>query len=509
MTRAVGRTLAAALIVALAAGQAVAAQGNAQNGKKIYERKCWWCHGKSGEADGPGAGFMIPPPRDFSLGVYKYKTSGAESPVPRDEDMYGIITNGMPGTSMPSWKEVLNEQERWDLVAYIKSLTDMFEEGKNPPPVNFGDRVASSAESIEKGKKLFTEAKCIECHGQAGRGDTMKKLKEDSGARVWPRNLWKPWTFRGGVEPENIFARISNGIPNTPMPAHAADKTGGGKLSVEDRWHVVNYVMSLADPERQIKEGATVVPGAQVESLPKDENDPAWDEIPSAAFRLVPQIIQKERFFIPANDLIVVKVAFTSDKVAFLLLVDDRTKSIVGDTTAEGLAWDELKPDAVAVQTPAVVPESSEKPYFGHGDGAHPVSMMYWASGAAGQADVSKFMTASGAGARTEGDAAAAGFTSHASYHEGTWKIMMTRKLATPNKDKETQFEVGRFIPIAFANWDGSNGEGGSKHTMTTWYWLLLKPATGSEVALYPALVFALLVGGQFAFSIMGRRKKR
>ena len=33
-----------------------------------------------------------------------------------------------------------------------------------------------------------------------------------------------------------------------------------------------------------------------------------------------------------------------------------------------------------------------------------------------------------------------------------------------------------RFIPVSFANWDGSNGEVGSKHTLTAWYWLYLTP---------------------------------
>lgn len=498
--------LAAALLLA-APYPALAAKGNPENGEKIYMKKCWWCHGKEGEADGPGADFMMPPPRDFSMGVYKYKTSPPDRWIPRDEDLFAMISNGMPGTSMPKWGDILNEQERWDLVAFIKTLTDMFEDNPNPPEISYGTKVASSPESIEKGKKLFKDAKCYECHGEQGRGDTIKKLKEDSGAKLWPRNLAKPWTFRGGYTPEAVFARITNGIPNTPMPAHAAEKTGAGKLSVEDRWHVVNYVMSLADPTRQVIEGDIVIRGLQMEQLPKDENDPAWEGIESTAFRLVPQIIQKERFFTPANDLISAKAAFTNDEVAFLLLVDDRTKSIVGDNIAAGLAWGELKSDAVAIQFPVEIPDSSEKPYFGHGDGSHPVNMLYWSSGSVDKQNVGMTLTATGSGTREPSDAAAAGFTTSATYDNGTWKVMMKRKLTTPNADKDIQFEVGKYIPIAFANWDGSNGEGGSKHTLTTWRWLLLKPETGSEVVMIPAAVFAILVIVQFGFAITGRKK--
>jgi len=506
--RNISRSLAAGAVFVLLASPAVpAATGNPENGEKIYLKKCWWCHGKEGEADGPAAKFMIPPPRDFSGGVYKYTTAKPGSEVTRDEDLFNMITFGMPGTAMPSWKEVLNDQERWDLVAHVKKLTDLFEGVANPPEISYAGKVASSPESIEKGKNLFKEAKCFECHGEAGKGNTIKKLKEDNGARVWPRNLTKPWTFRGGVTPEAIFARISNGIPNTPMPAHAAEKTGAGKLSVEDRWHVVNYVMSLADDTRRVREGEIVVKGAQTPQLPKDEKDPAWDTIDSTAFFLVPQIIQKERFFIPANDLVMVKAAFNDEELAFLLELDDRTKSVAGDTVAEALAWDELRPDALAIQTPVVIPDSLEKPYFGHGDTTHAVSMMYWSAGGVDKPGSGRLLTATGAGSREQSDAAAAGFTASASYDRGTWKVMFKRKMTTANTGKDTQFEAGRYIPIALANWDGSNGEGGSKHTMTTWYWLLLKPETGSGVYTYPAGVFLVLVIGQLAVAMAGRKR--
>jgi len=503
-----GKLLLIVLATAFFASPVFAAQGNIDNGKKLYTKKCWWCHGKTGEADGPAAGFMIPPPRDFSLGVYKYKTSpfDADFDLPRDEDLFRAITDGLPGTAMPSWKQILNEQERWDLVAYIKSLTDMFEEAENPAPINYGGKIASTPESIEKGKKAFQEAKCYECHGKTGKGSLIKKLKEDSGARVWPRNFTKPWTFRGGYTPEAIFSRVTAGIPNTPMPSFAADKTGKGKLSEEDRWHVVNYVMSLADPRRAVQEGMTVVKGAPTPELPKDEKDPVWDTIESTAFYLVPQIIQKDRFFTPSNDLIIVKAAFNDQDIAFLLEVDDRTKSLVGDKIAETLAWGELHSDAIAIQFPVDIPKASEKPYFGHGDGSHAVSMMYWSSGTADAPNTSAMFTATGTHKREDSDTTAAKFTVSASWEDGTWKVMMKRSLTTPNKDKDVQFEAGRYIPIAFANWDGSNGESGSKHTLTTWYWLLLQPESGSRVVVWPGAIFLILVVGQFLLAARLRK---
>ena len=59
-------------------------------------------------------------------------------------------------------------------------------------------------------------------------------------------------------------------------------------------------------------------------------------------------------------------------------------------------------------------------------------------------------------------------------WYEGRWQVIMKRKRA--GIDGEISFSEGDFIPISFANWDGSNGEKGAKHTLTTWYWLLLPP---------------------------------
>jgi len=477
----------------LAPLSAVATSGNAENGKKIYMKRCWWCHGKTGEADGPAAEFLIPPPRDFSMGVYKYKTSQAKDMVVMDEDIFKRISLGMPGTGMPAWSDMLSETDRWDLVAFVKSLTDMFEEP--PTKLDYSGKIKSSPESIEKGKKAFQEAKCFECHGQTGKGSLIKKLKEDSGKRVWPRNLTKPWTFRGGTAVEDIYSRVTNGIPNTPMPSFFAETTGKGKLSEEDRWNVANYVRSLFDESNHVKEGENVVKGIYREEMPKDEKDSAWDDAVPTAFRLVPQIIQKKRYFTPTNDSVQVKAFYNKEEVAFLLQWDDRTKSIPGDSDAEALAWDGLKPDAIAIQTPVKL-EASAKPYFGHGDATHPVSMLYWNSTGA-----TAMMTTKGSGTREDSDAKAAGLSSTASFDNGTWRVMFKRKLATPNLEKDTQFKAGEYMPMAFANWDGSNGEGGSKHTLTTWYWLLLMPDTGSSVVMIPGAVFLALALGQLAIA--------
>jgi cytochrome c oxidase cbb3-type subunit 2 len=91
-------------------------------GKEIYTKMgCWKCHGKTGKGDGPSSDTLeddwkIPiQPYDFTKGT---NLKGGNS----DKDIYLRFTTGMSGTPMPSFADSLNEEERWYLVHFVKSL---------------------------------------------------------------------------------------------------------------------------------------------------------------------------------------------------------------------------------------------------------------------------------------------------------------------------------------------------------------------------------------------------
>ncbi|MBT5982059.1 MAG: c-type cytochrome, partial [Acidiferrobacteraceae bacterium] len=171
--------------------------GDAEKGEEIYVQRCTLCHGEEGDGMGPAAERLNPPPRDFTMAQYKIRTTAFEEIVPVDSDLVRMIHDGMPSTAMPGWGDVLTEQDINDLVAFLKTLAGL-EEEEPGQVIDYGVQVPISPESIETGRKLFHEDdRCSECHGQAGKGDAVKKLKDDSGYRTWPRNLTKPWTFRG------------------------------------------------------------------------------------------------------------------------------------------------------------------------------------------------------------------------------------------------------------------------------------------------------------------------
>ncbi len=486
----------ALLVSVLMAAPALAAGGDAEKGKIIYEKRCIWCHGADGDGLGAAEKYLNPPPRSFEDGQYKIKTTQFEDMVPTDEDIYRMVKDGMPGTAMPGWSQLLSEQDMWDVVQYVKTFAGYDEETAGPQ-VDYGTQVVSSPDSIAKGKILFEDGdRCVECHGKSGKGSATKGLKGDLKERTWPRNLTKPWTFLGSNDPKDIFTRVTVGIPGTQMPSFA-DPKSKKKLSIEERWNVANYAASLAKTEEVVNPANTVIKAEKAEGdLPATPDDERWGQTVSTTFVLVPQIIAKQRFFKLSNDTITVRAIYNEKAIAMLLEWDDRTKSIPGDELAEKIADRPMSEDGVAVQLPVVIPTEMEKPYFGMGDATHPVNIWHWKSGTKEAPESIALANATGFASIEKRETGDSGLQAKSSYNDGTWRVLVTRSLTTADAEKDLQFVGGKFIPVAFAAWDGSNSEAGSKHTMTTWYWLLLKPAASSMPLIMGLLIAGLLFGG-------------
>lgn len=502
--------LAAMLLPALASAK----PGDAKKGEEIYQKRCWWCHGEEGAGDGPASEFLRPPPRDFTMGIYKFKSTPFEEIIPSDADFMamikgGVQTNhipnweGMNDSSMPGWGDLLSDDDIWDLVAYIKGIVEY--EQPEEGPLDFSKKVASSPESIAKGKTIFEDI-CAECHGELGRGDGSKSLKDDAGFRTWPRNLSKPWSFRMTNGPEGIYTRLTASIQGTQMPS-LADPVSKKKLSEEERWNVANYAASLEAPYKKPGDN-TVVQGLKVEGeVPAATDDPIWETATITSFFMIPQIIKKERYFTPSINSISVRAAYNSKEIAFLLEWDDRTMSVPGDEKAAEIADEVFFNDSVAIQFPVEIPSGTEKPYFIMGDATRPVNFWQWTSQSSDKGQSLALINAKGMDKTETRNIAEAGLTSQGKYDKGTWRVVIKRPLATEQKDKDIQIVEGKFIPIAFAAWDGSNGETGSKRVMTTWHWLFLKPETGTGVYLWPIIIALLIFGGELLLLRNFRKK--
>ena len=146
--------------------------GDPARGKAVYEKKCMLCHGEQGDGAGPGAAQFEPRPRDFTKGKFKIRTS-VSGQVPTDTDLFRIITDGMPGTSMPGWK-ALSEKDRWSLVAYLKTFApEAFKAA--PKPAVLPKEVASSKESLARGKEMYRPSSATSATAPAG-AETARRL---------------------------------------------------------------------------------------------------------------------------------------------------------------------------------------------------------------------------------------------------------------------------------------------------------------------------------------------
>ncbi len=87
----------------------------------LYREHCVHCHGTTGNGLGPTATFLNPYPRDFRLGVFKFKSTpvGAK---PTRRDLKRILNEGIMGTSMPSFR-LLKDEELEALVDYVIYLS--------------------------------------------------------------------------------------------------------------------------------------------------------------------------------------------------------------------------------------------------------------------------------------------------------------------------------------------------------------------------------------------------
>jgi mono/diheme cytochrome c family protein len=89
-----------------------------QSGKSLFLKAaqpiaCAFCHGDAGDGKGLMGMGLIPPPRNFTCGAMMNGIS--------DGQLYWIIKNGSPGTGMPPFASLADEQV-WQLVRYIRSL---------------------------------------------------------------------------------------------------------------------------------------------------------------------------------------------------------------------------------------------------------------------------------------------------------------------------------------------------------------------------------------------------
>ncbi|MBI3820413.1 MAG: c-type cytochrome [Planctomycetes bacterium] len=489
-------------------------------GQSLYIQNCAGCHGNDGRGDGPAAKYLNPKPRDFSTGLFKL-TSTPQSELPTDEDLLRTITNGMPGSAMPSW-ELLSDPDRREVVTYIKTLVKFYDEdeqkwinryemGDVAKPVAIPEETQRSLESTARGKLAFRKAECFKCHGNDGRGDGQQaaSLKDTLGFPIRPRDF-TAGIFKGGNEPKDIFKRISTGLNGTPMPAH--DQA----LTVAERWDLVHFILSLGRPgaqemAKQTRRNITVhkMPPSTDWSNPKGA---AWDRVPDLYIALMPLWWREHR-----TEGLLVKAAHDGTNIYIRIAWEDATMNntaVRSEDFRDGVAIQFARtPDAPFIAMGAGVedvniwlwkaernggPEALaevETQYPNYDVLDYP-EMQDWKPGTANASkrrlrDMGPKFAAGWAAGNPVSDPnvkspvenlAAHGFSTlthlksameHVSgkglHATGSWTVVMSRPIAAADTT-EAALDPGRHIPVAFAVWDGDAGDRNGQKSITIWH---------------------------------------
>ena len=180
-----------------------------EQGRRVYNFRCYYCHGYSGNAHTLAASFLMPKPRDFTM------TSPKDLKKSRMRDS---IRNGRPGTAMKSFSSVLSSDEIDAVVDFIQQefMLDKAENTRYHTEDNgwFNHERYSAAfpfalgkipldtpwdqlspEQVE-GKRMFMTS-CITCHDRAN--------VNDEGA---------PWEARPVSYPRSQYNAGDYSLPN-------------------------------------------------------------------------------------------------------------------------------------------------------------------------------------------------------------------------------------------------------------------------------------------------------
>lgn len=192
------------LIFLCSASTAVAEASRPADGRDLYNARCYFCHGYSGNARTQAAAYLQPPPADFTRADPRRLTP---------QYVFGVLEAGRPGTAMKSFKGLLSRDEMQRLALFVVSefVERKAENTRYHTPQNgwenhsryriaypFANGEISLSQPWEslspeqaEGKRLYL-ATCITCH--------------ESGVAEEPAAVWEPRPLsypRNGYSPSN------------------------------------------------------------------------------------------------------------------------------------------------------------------------------------------------------------------------------------------------------------------------------------------------------------------
>jgi hypothetical protein len=309
---------------------------------------------------------------------------------------------------------------------------------------------------------------------------------------------------------------------------------------------ILFVTFSLGNVPKVDSQGVVLVSRFMEGELPTDDpNSKLWDEAIPLKIPLSSQVNFKPRIYDATVSSLTIRSLNNGRQVAFLLEWNDPTRN-VGALKAEEFV------DAAAIQHP--VDLEKEKTWFCMGMPGALVNIWYWNAGWEEDLKGSKEGVATSLGGGwdyypfqeedvfyagrvggsfwsspkretsvedlnsgrmqtlTAQPAASQNVSGKGVWHEGSWKVVISRAFTSPDEG-DTQFktteETRKLRPIAFAVWDGGNGEVASRKAVSAFYFLDISTATGSRGYSFALTALFLTIGAEAGLVWWFRRRKK
>jgi len=92
------------------------------HGRVLFQKmECWKCHGPQGHGDGPSASTLTDS-KDNPIRPYNFASGSRFKCGETNQDLYQIFMTGLDGTPMPSFADVIQPNDAWDLVHFLRTL---------------------------------------------------------------------------------------------------------------------------------------------------------------------------------------------------------------------------------------------------------------------------------------------------------------------------------------------------------------------------------------------------
>jgi len=213
--------------------------GRAKTGAEDYRRYCVVCHGVLGDGNGESAQWVDPKPRDFTLAIFKCRSTPTGT-LPTDQDLFDTIARGLDRSNMPPWN-TFTRQERADLVAWIKHFSPRWQTEKPGTPIAIPAEPEVTAERVKAGQEVYNRVQCWKCHGAEGKanGPSASTLQDDLSRPILPYNFAEEGRFKCGSTNQDLYRIFMTGLDGTPMPSFADN------IKPDEAWDLVFYLRSL------------------------------------------------------------------------------------------------------------------------------------------------------------------------------------------------------------------------------------------------------------------------